>query len=261
MLPLKDIAWQHKMKLNRKRMLSSCPLEKKSVDFWGLSFHRGQFPGLAYPSWLQCQRWYRGGGRLCGRGWGMWGKGRLRWSHSTEEPDLRGGSHFSTAQQCLPQLPGNMHVSSADDLPPEDLQFLCRNSLNHSPKLLLHLSCAGSHTAKRPIFKAQHLFQRKAMVRYPCLLPHHLHLCVLQKKYLWRPGFVLKPHSWCGLGLVPCSPRGWHKPVLNSRAGYVPHRQVRMCTPLSWGVGWRPPCPWFALQLAGNCQLQLKLRD
>lgn len=53
-------------------------------------------------------------------------------------------------------------------------------------------------------FNATHLFQHETAVRYPCPLPHHLHLFMLQKQYCWGPGFMLKPHSnwWAGVDVL-----------------------------------------------------------
>lgn len=53
-------------------------------------------------------------------------------------------------------------------------------------------------------FNATHLFQHETAVRYPCPLPHHLHLFMLQKQYWWGPGFMLKPHSnwWAGVDVL-----------------------------------------------------------
>ena len=115
--------------------------------------------------------------------------------------------------------------------------------------------------AIRPIFKAQCLFQDKATLRYPCLLPHHIFVCYERNTHgnqgSCRSHTVGVGWAWCpalragGTNQSWAPEQGMHP---TGSQGHAPHWE----TP---GRGWRPPCLWFALRLLGNGQLQLKLTE
>lgn len=145
------------------------------------------------------------------------------------------------------------------------------NSLNHSLWLLLHLSGVGFHVTEGPIFKAQHLLQHKRVVGYPCLLPHHLGLFMLQKNTGGDQGSCCSRKTgrdqgscWSlpvtgGLELMSCSPHGWQKCCCHPEWGML-LMQSRVPVPAQPRSGWWLWCPQPALWLLGNNQLWLKLR-